>query len=124
MRAVHVVIAPDCFTGTLTATQAAEAMAAGWHDTAPGDSLRLLPLSDGGPGFLDVLGNALEGTTVALTVSDPLGREVGVRRGEVVVERYGVHSGRSSDMTTSDSKRSPVRSASRRTPSSTNPSER
>lgn len=76
MRAVHVVIAPDCFTGTLTATQAAEAMAAGWHDTAPGDSLRLLPLSDGGPGFLDVLGNALEGTTVALTVSDPLGREV------------------------------------------------
>ena len=76
MRAVHVVIAPDCFTGTLTATQAAEAMAAGWHDTAPGDTLTLLPLSDGGPGFIDVLGRAREGETVALTVSDPLGREV------------------------------------------------
>lgn len=76
VRAVHVVIAPDCFTGTLTATQAAEAMAAGWHDTAPQDSLTLLPLSDGGPGFLDVLGMSLEGDTVALTVSDPLGREV------------------------------------------------
>ncbi|KGN41099.1 glycerate kinase family protein [Knoellia aerolata] len=73
---MHVVIAPDCFTGTLTATQAAEAMAAGWHDTAPGDTLTLLPLSDGGPGFLDVLAHALGGTTVALTVSDPLGREV------------------------------------------------
>ena len=73
---MHVVIAPDCFTGTLTAMQAAEAMAAGWHDTAPRDVLTLLPLSDGGPGFLDVLGNALDGTTVALTVSDPLGREV------------------------------------------------
>ncbi|WP_186828084.1 glycerate kinase family protein [Knoellia locipacati] len=73
---MHVVIAPDCFTGTLTATQAAEAMAAGWHDTAPGDALTLLPLSDGGPGFLDVLGRALEGETVALTVSDPVGREV------------------------------------------------
>ncbi|WP_035947698.1 glycerate kinase family protein [Knoellia flava] len=73
---MHVVIAPDCFTGTLTATQAAEAMAAGWHDTAPRDALTLLPLSDGGPGFLDVLGRALDGDTVALTVSDPLGREV------------------------------------------------
>lgn len=73
---MHVVIAPDCFTGTLTAMQAAEAMAAGWHDTAPRDVLTLLPLSDGGPGFLDVLGHALDGTTVALTVSDPLGREV------------------------------------------------
>ncbi|EAP98778.1 glycerate kinase [Janibacter sp. HTCC2649] len=76
MRAVHVVIAPDCFTGTLTATQAAEAMAAGWHDTAPNDTLTLLPLSDGGPGFLDVLAGALDGETVALTVSDPLGRDV------------------------------------------------
>ena len=61
MRVVHVVIAPDCFTGTLTATQAAEAMAAGWHDTAPGDALTLLPLSDGGPGFLDVLVKPLAG---------------------------------------------------------------
>ena len=73
---MHVVIAPDCFTGTLTATQAAEAMAAGWHDTAPLDTLTLLPLSDGGPGFLDVLAGSLVGDTVALTVSDPLGREV------------------------------------------------
>lgn len=73
---MHVVIAPDCFTGTLTATQAAEAIAAGWHDTAPLDRLTLLPLSDGGPGFLDVLAGSMEGDTVALTVSDPLGREV------------------------------------------------
>ena len=87
MRAVHVVIAPDCFTGTLTATQAAEAMAAGWHDTAPGDALTLLPLSDGGPGFLDVLGRSLEGETVALTVSDPVGREVPAA--VLIVEREG-----------------------------------
>lgn len=87
MRAVHVVIAPDCFTGTLTATQAAEAMAAGWHDTAPHDALTLLPLSDGGPGFLDVLGRALEGDTVALTVSDPIGREVPAA--VLVVDREG-----------------------------------
>ncbi len=74
---MHVLIAPDSFTGTLTATQAAEAMAAGWRRSAPDDLLTLLPLSDGGPGFLDVLSNALEGAeTVAVTVADPLGREV------------------------------------------------
>jgi glycerate kinase len=74
---VHVVIAPDCFTGTLTAQQAAQAIADGWRQTAPHDLLTLLPLSDGGPGFLDVLGGALpDAETLAVTVADPLGREV------------------------------------------------
>jgi glycerate kinase len=74
---VHVVIAPDCFTGTLTAQQAAQAIADGWRRTAPQDLLTLLPLSDGGPGFLDVLGGALpDAQTLAVTVADPLGREV------------------------------------------------
>lgn len=76
MGAVRVLIAPDCFTGTLTAGQAAEAIAAGWREHAPDDELALLPLSDGGPGFLDVLARDLGGTTVATTVSDPLGRDV------------------------------------------------
>jgi glycerate kinase len=74
---VHVVIAPDCFTGTLTAHQAAEAIAAGWRRAAPHDLLTLLPLSDGGPGFLDVLAGTLpQAQTLAVTVTDPLGREV------------------------------------------------
>lgn len=70
---MHVLLAPDCFTGTLTATQAAEAMAAGWRRSNPDDLLTTVPLSDGGPGFLDVLGDALSGRTVAVTVSGPLG---------------------------------------------------
>ena len=74
---MHVVIAPDCFTGTLTATQAAEAMAEGWRRSAPHDLLTLMPLSDGGPGFIDVLAATLrEGKTVLTTAADPLGREV------------------------------------------------
>ncbi|HET8981665.1 MAG TPA: glycerate kinase, partial [Pedococcus sp.] len=74
---MHVLIAPDCFTGTLTATQAAEAMAEGWRRSAPGDLLTLMPLSDGGPGFLDVLGTSIpEGRSVLTTATDPLGREV------------------------------------------------
>jgi glycerate kinase len=71
---VRVLIAPDCFTGTLSAGQAAEAIADGWARGAPDDDLVLLPLSDGGPGFLDVLSRALGGETVSVTVADPLGR--------------------------------------------------
>ena len=71
---MRVLIAPDCFTGTLSAAQAAEAIAAGWRRSAPDDDLTLLPLSDGGPGFLDVLSSALSGATVSFTVADPLGR--------------------------------------------------
>ncbi|MDQ1537395.1 MAG: glycerate 2-kinase [Actinomycetota bacterium] len=73
---MRVLIAPDGFTGSLSAGQAAEAMAEGWRRSAPKDDLTLLPLSDGGPGFLDVLSRALGGTTVSVTVVDPLGRPV------------------------------------------------
>ena len=73
---MRVLIAPDSFGSTLGPVQAATAMAQGWAEGAPHDDLDLLPLSDGGPGFLDVLAGPLEGTTVATTVSDPLGREV------------------------------------------------
>jgi glycerate 2-kinase len=73
---VRVLIAPDSFTGTLSAGQAAEAIAEGWRRGAPQDDLTLVPLSDGGPGFLDVLSRALGGTTVAVTVADPLRRPV------------------------------------------------
>ena len=73
---MRVLIAPDCFSGTLSAAQAAEAIADGWRRTAPDDDLTLLPLSDGGPGFIDVLSRALAGETVSVTVADPLGRPV------------------------------------------------
>ncbi|MBK7723583.1 MAG: glycerate kinase [Austwickia sp.] len=73
---MRVLICPQAFVGTLTAVQAAEAIAAGWRTRAPADELTLAPLSAGGPGFLDVLGAALDGLHLGVTVSDPLGREV------------------------------------------------
>ena len=84
---MRVLIAPDSFGSTLGPVQAATAMAQGWSQGAPHDEVELLPLSDGGPGFLDVLSRALGGTTVAMTVSDPLGREVPAA--VLVVERDG-----------------------------------
>lgn len=73
---MRILIAPDCFTGTLSAGQAADAIADGWRQRAPEDDLTLVPLSDGGPGFLDVLSRAVGGRIVPITVHDPLGRPV------------------------------------------------
>ncbi|QQQ77831.1 glycerate kinase [Saccharothrix sp. 6-C] len=70
---MRVVIAPDCFGGTLTAREVAEAVAEGWRRTAPDDELHLRPLADGGPGFVDVLHAALGGALHTTTVSGPLG---------------------------------------------------
>lgn len=71
-----VLIAPDCFGGTLTATEAAEAIAEGWRRAAPADRLLLRPLADGGPGFVDVLHTALGGELHTLEVTGPLGEPV------------------------------------------------
>lgn len=73
---MKVLIAPDKFAGTLTAPEAARAIAEGWHRLKPDDVLTLAPMADGGPGFVDVLGEALGGETLAATVHGPLGDEV------------------------------------------------
>ncbi|HSO63621.1 MAG TPA: glycerate kinase, partial [Ornithinibacter sp.] len=52
---MRVLIDPDSFGSTLGPVQAATAMGEGWATGAPHDEVELLPLSDGGPGFLDVL---------------------------------------------------------------------
>jgi glycerate kinase len=73
---MRVLIAPDSFGGTLSAVDAAEAIAAGWRESAPGDELVLAPLSDGGPGFVDVVHAAVGGDLLAVTVTGPLGDAV------------------------------------------------
>ncbi len=74
---MRVVLAPDSFGGSLSAAAAARAMAEGWRRRAPAADLRLVPLSDGGPGLLEVLLTALpDATLVPVTARDPLGRPV------------------------------------------------
>ena len=59
-------VAPTAFKGTMTPLQAAR------HLAAPGD--RLLPLSDGGDGFLECLQGALGGVVEEVPAADPFGR--------------------------------------------------
>jgi glycerate 2-kinase len=67
---MRVLIAPDSFGGTMTAVEAAEAIASGWRRHAPADDLVLAPMSDGGPGFVDVLHSSLGGELLAVTVQN------------------------------------------------------
>ena len=73
---MRVLIAPDKFAGTLTAVEAAQAIAEGWRRQAPTDELDLAPMADGGPGFVDVLHAAQGGQIAAVTVTGPLGEAV------------------------------------------------
>ncbi len=70
---MRVLIAPDSFTGTLSAMQASEAIADGWQRTSPNDVVHQLPLSDGGPGFVSVIHGGLGGQLHPVTISGPLG---------------------------------------------------
>jgi glycerate kinase len=73
---MRILVAPDKFAGTLTAVEAAEAVARGWRRHAPDDELDLAPMSDGGPGFVDVLHAAAGGELLAVTVAGPFGDPV------------------------------------------------
>jgi glycerate kinase len=73
---VRILVAPDKFRGTLTARQAAEAVATGWRRARPDDDLDLVPMADGGEGTMDALTQALRGRVVPATVTGPLGRSV------------------------------------------------
>ncbi len=53
---MHLVAAPDKFRGTLSASEAAQAMANGARDL--GWTARERPLADGGEGSLEVLGGS------------------------------------------------------------------
>jgi len=70
----RILIVPDKFKGTLTARQAAVAIAAGWSSVHPGDTLHCIPMSDGGDGFGSVLEGALEAIHQTTATLDSAGR--------------------------------------------------
>ncbi len=67
---LRLLIAPDKFKGTLSARAAAEAIARGWRSVRPDDELDLLPMSDGGDGFGEILAGLLDAAAVPLHTVD------------------------------------------------------
>lgn len=84
-----VVVAPDKFKGSLTAREAAEAMASGVAAADPGAEVRLLPVSDGGEGFVEAavaVGYARRTAVVRGPAGDDVEAVYAVRGATAVVE--------------------------------------
>ncbi|MEU7847452.1 glycerate kinase family protein [Micromonospora parva] len=83
---MRVLLCPDKFAGTLSAPEVAAAVADGWRTVTDGDELLIRPLADGGPGFVEVLAEALGGRRVPVATVDPLGRPAA---GEILLTADG-----------------------------------
>ena len=76
-RPLRIAIAPDSFKGTLTAAQAADAIAEGLaRALPPGSAFERIPMADGGEGTVDAWLAATGAERVECVAEDPLGRPV------------------------------------------------
>lgn len=73
---MNVLIAPDSFKGSLSAAEAAQAIAAGIRRVLPDAALDLVPIADGGEGTADALLRAVGGDRRSVSVTGPLGEPV------------------------------------------------
>lgn len=73
---MRVLIVPDSFKGSLSATAVAEAIRSGWQRVRPQDEIKLIPIADGGEGTVEALLTAVGGEKVDCVVRGPLGRPV------------------------------------------------
>jgi glycerate kinase len=69
-------IAPDKFKGSLSASEAAAAIADGIRRIDPDAELDLCPIADGGEGFMETLASTLDGTWITCPAVDALGRPI------------------------------------------------
>lgn len=79
--ALRVVIAPDKFRGSLSASEAAAAMARGVLLADPSAEVEPIPMADGGEGTIDALVAATGGEYREVEVTGPLGTPVHARYG-------------------------------------------
>ncbi|MDP9006351.1 MAG: glycerate kinase [Actinomycetota bacterium] len=75
------VVAPGAFKGSLPAIKVAEALAEGVRYVWPEARVTLLPLSDGGDGWVECMVSTAGGSFVDVTVRGPLGDQVDARYG-------------------------------------------
>jgi len=78
---MRIVIAPNAFKGSLSALEAAAAIAEGTRIAAPDADLVLVPIADGGDGTVDALVAATQGERRSRRVRGPLGDAVDAEYG-------------------------------------------
>jgi glycerate kinase len=87
---MRVVVAPDSFKGSLTSTQAAESIIAGFRDALPDVDCRAVPMADGGEGTVEAVIAVVGGQVLRVAASDPLGRPMEAHYGWCPARRLAV----------------------------------
>lgn len=78
---MRIVVAPDKFKGSLSAPEAAEAIARGVARAAPDAAIDCVPMADGGEGTVEALVRATGGRFLERTVTGPMGTPLRARFG-------------------------------------------
>jgi len=73
---MKIIVAPNSFKGSISATQAAKAITLGVHDAFPQAEVVEIPIADGGEGTVEALVTAHHGTYGWVNVEGPLGQPV------------------------------------------------
>jgi glycerate kinase len=87
---MKIIVAPNSFKGSLSAAQAAAAIARGVREAAPDAEVIEIPVADGGEGTVDALVSARKGTYQEVEVEGPLGDLVRATYGLIDGGRTGV----------------------------------
>jgi glycerate kinase len=73
---MKIIIAPDSFKESLSASAVADAIERGLRRALPDAQYVKLPIADGGEGTVDALINATAGQLIFVPVTGPMGRPV------------------------------------------------
>jgi glycerate 2-kinase len=87
---MRILVAPDKFKGSLSATAAAGAISRGLRAVLRDAEIQTAAIADGGEGFAEALCEALGGVWVETQVQDALGREVSARYAWVETGRIAI----------------------------------
>jgi glycerate kinase len=87
---MKIVVAPNSFKGSLTAAEAAAAIARGVREARPDAEVVEIPVADGGDGTVEALVSARKGTFRDVEVEGPLGDPVQAQYGLIDGGRTGV----------------------------------
>lgn len=94
---MKIVIAPDSFKGSLSATEVCDIMESSIRKSLKTAEIVKIPLSDGGEGLVEVLVKYQSGEIVKIKVKDPLSREIigayGILDGKIGVIEMSAASG-------------------------------
>ena len=88
--AMHILVAPDKFKGTLNARNVAQNIARGLLDVLPDAQIETVPMADGGEGTAEAICTARGCSWLECKAHDPLGGEIDARYGWIDQQKLAV----------------------------------